>query len=99
VIAQAPATVALALVDSQGEGVLGHLVLLVLSECISCPGVQLGPGVQHAYVRGREVTDVSRDHRQTVGQGSGRDQGVALRTGVWNMREIKIGDAPRFLLT
>ena len=55
-------------------------------ECISGPGVQLRPGVEQAYVRGCEVTDVSRDHRQAVRQGSGRDQGVALCTRVWNMQ-------------
>ena len=80
------ADVALAFLDSQREGVLDILFSWCVRECISCPGVQLRPGVQQAYVRGLEVTDVSCNHRQAVHQGSGRDEGVALRTWVWNMQ-------------
>ena len=65
-LAQAPATVASLSWVRRGKAFLDILFSWCMRECISCPGVQLCPGVQHAYVRGREVTDVSRDHRQAM---------------------------------
>src|SRR5699024_515150 len=43
------------------------------------------PRVDDRHVEGAEVLDVARDEGQTMDCRSGRDQGIALRPGIWDM--------------